>query len=53
MERRKYIDRVNEYYIKSYTSKTIRVDEKGIVGYASLLKYKEVNQPFMVGDVCL
>lgn len=53
MERRKYLGCANEYYIKSYQAKTIRVDEKGIVGYVSLIKIKEVNRPFMAGDICL
>jgi len=53
MERRKYLGRANEDYIKSYTSKIIRVNEKDTIGYASLINIKEVNYPFIAGDLCL
>jgi Uncharacterized conserved protein len=53
MERRKYIGRANEYYIKSFSSEIIRVNEEEIKGYASLLKIEEINHPFMAGEVYL
>jgi predicted RNA-binding protein associated with RNAse of E/G family len=48
-----FLGRANEYYIKSYQAETIRVDEKDIAGYASLLKIEEINRPFMAGVICL
>lgn len=57
LERRKYLGRAYKNYYKTFTSKIIRVEETDIVGYASLLKIDEVNQPFLVGEkgaeICL
>ena len=54
MEKRKHLGTANKKYIKSFSSKIIRIDEEDIKGYASLLKVEEVHRPYMVGDgVCL
>lgn len=49
MERRKYIGRVKEGYVKSFSSRVARVDEKDMAGYVSLTKIGEVHRPFMAG----
>lgn len=49
MERRKYIGRVKEGYVKSFSSRVARVDEKDMAGYVSLTEIGEVHRPFMAG----
>jgi len=44
---------VREDYVKSFSSRVVRVDEKDTAGYASLTEIREVHRPFMAGDVCL
>ena len=53
MERRKYLGRVNNYYIRSFSSQIVRVNEEDIKGYAALIKIDEVNHPLIVGETCL
>ena len=53
MERRSYIGRVNPEYVKTFSSKIIKIDEKDIKGYAALVEIEEVHRPFMVGNLCL
>ncbi|MDR0313563.1 MAG: DUF402 domain-containing protein [Treponema sp.] len=57
MERRKYLGKALEGYIKSSSSKIIKVNDEGIKGYFSYLKIIEVNRPFIVGlkgnEICL
>ena len=50
MERRRYIGRTDKDFLKSFSSKVIRVDEKDLNGYAAYLKMHEVNFPFMIGE---
>lgn len=50
MERRKYLGGPYKNHIKSFTSKTVRVDAEGLRGYASLLVIGEVNSPVFFGD---
>jgi len=53
VERRKYIGRVKEDYVKSFSSRVVRVDENGMAGYVSLTEIREVHRPFIVGNLCL
>jgi predicted RNA-binding protein associated with RNAse of E/G family len=57
MERRKYLGKPHEDYIKSSCSKIIKIDDESIKGYFSYLKIIEVNRPFIVGlkdnEICL
>ena len=53
MERRKYLGHVNNYYIRSFSSQIVRVNEEDIKGYAALIKIDEVNHPLIVGKTCL
>lgn len=50
MEKRKYLGRYEHECIKSMTSKTIRSDDIGVAGYASLVHIQEVNRPYIVGE---
>ena len=50
MERRKYLGRANEEFIKTFTSQTIRIDEDGHHGYAALVQIAEVHRPMLVGE---
>lgn len=53
MERRKYLGRTNQKYIKTFISQTVRINENDLKGYAALIQIKEVHRPFIVGDTCL
>ena len=53
MAKRKYLGHVNPKYVKSYSSRIIRVDEENIKGYASFLKIEEVHSPLMAGKIYL
>jgi predicted RNA-binding protein associated with RNAse of E/G family len=57
MERRKYLGRYDKDFIKSIDSRTIRVDDNDIVGYAALVRVIEVKEPYMVGvkgsEICI
>ena len=57
MGRRKYLGQIYKDYIKTFTSKIIRVDEENLKGYASYLMINEVNRPLIVGEkgseICL
>ena len=51
MERRKYLGRAwGGGYFKSFTSKVIRVDQAGCIGYASFISIDEVTRPYIVGE---
>jgi len=51
MERRKYLGRAwGGNYFKSFTSKTIRVKDADIPGYASFITIDEVTRPYIVGE---
>ena len=55
--KRKYLGDVNKNYIKTFTSKVIRIDNEFIKGYASLINVIEVNRPLVVNlegtEICL
>ena len=57
MGRIKYLGHAYEKYIKSYSSKIIRIDDEIMKGYVSQLLVMEVNQPFIVNlmdkKICL
>lgn len=54
MERRKYLGRLNMDFVKSFSTKIVRVDEGNIKGYASLVIIDEVTRPRIVGEgTCL
>jgi len=48
MGRLKYLGRANVKFIKSSTSKVIRIDEGGLTGHAVLIKIHEVVRPLVV-----
>jgi len=48
--KRKYLGRANERYVKTYTSRTVRVGGNGLKGYAALIKVHECHRPLMVGE---
>ena len=50
MERRKYLGRANEKFIKTFTSQIIRIDEENISGYAALVKIEKAHHAFFVGN---
>ena len=50
MERKKYLGRYDNDFIKSITSRTVRTDKIGLAGYVALVKIQEVNRPYMVGE---
>ena len=50
MKKRKYFGRYNSDIGKSVSSKIVRTDSIGIVGYASWIEVHEVHRPYMVGE---
>jgi len=57
MEHRRYLGQVNPAFIQAHTAKVIRVDEKGLAGYAAQVTIEKAHRPFIVGEksaeVCL
>ena len=56
-ERRRYLGQVNNNYVKSYTSRIIRINGNNLKGYAAQIKIDKTYRPFFVGEndfiICL